>query len=303
MTDPAQIRIDRARESLEGLSVGDAFGELFIRLDPQRAASSIYYRQTPFISNWAWTDDTNMALSIYAELREHGEIDQDRLARSFAEHFDPSRGYGAGAMRLMTSIRLRKPWREAARTMFGGQGSYGNGGAMRAAPLGAYFADDLERCVEQARLASEITHAHPEGIAGGIAVAVAAAIASRLRGESTPDRRAFLDLILPHVPESIVREQIHAARELAPDATVPLAASVLGNGSQISAQDTVGYCLWCAGEQLSHYEEAMWLTASAGGDVDTNCAIVGGIIAAYIGIEDIPQAWRQAREPLPAWAL
>ena len=67
--------------------------------------------------------------------------------------------------------------------------------------------------------------------------------------------------------------------------------------------DTVPFCLWCAGEQLDRYDEALWLTASAGGDIDTNCAIVGGIVANYVGEEGIPLNWRAGREPLPAWAL
>jgi len=82
-----------------------------------------------------------------------------------------------------------------------------------------------------------------------------------------------------------------------------LAVSALGNGSAISAQDTVPFVLWCAGECLDNYEEAIWLTASGGGDVDTTCAMVGGIVTTYTGIEGIPAEWIQAREPLPAWAI
>ena len=53
----------------------------------------------------------------------------------------------------------------------------GNGGAMRAAPLGAYFADDLVLCADAARNSALVTHTHPEGVAGTIAVAMAAAMA------------------------------------------------------------------------------------------------------------------------------
>ena len=51
------------------------------------------------------------------------------------------------------------------------------------------------------------------------------------------------------------------------------------------------------------FVEAMWQTADASGDIDTNCAMVGGIVATYTGIEGIPADWIQAREPLPEWAL
>ena len=40
----------------------------------------------------------------------------------------------------------------------------------------------------------------------------------------------------------------------------------------------------------------------AGGDVDTTCAIVGGIVGARVGIEGIPSDWLARREPLPRWA-
>jgi hypothetical protein len=49
---------------------------------------------------------------------------------------------------------------------------------------------------------------------------------------------------------------------------------------------------------VDHFEEAMWNTASIRGDIDTNCAIVGGIVALSVGREGVPDAWRQTRESL-----
>jgi ADP-ribosylglycohydrolase len=93
------IRLERARVSLEGLSVGDAFGERFF-VHPDVVGRLIMERALP-APPWSYTDDTEMALSLVAILRRHGTIDQDALAQSFAEHFDPGRGYGAGALRLL----------------------------------------------------------------------------------------------------------------------------------------------------------------------------------------------------------
>jgi ADP-ribosylglycohydrolase len=293
-------RLARARCSLEGLSVGDAFGRQLELAPPHNAAQWVSGRvlqKTP----WRFTDDTNMALSIMEILRRHGGIEQDQLALSFADHYDRSRGYGSGARALLAKIREGEPWREVSARLFGG-GSYGNGGAMRVAPVGGYFAEDLNATAEQARRSAEVTHAHPEGIAGAIAVAVAAAVAwqfghTRLR----PSREEFIDRILPHIPDSEVREKSRHARDLGPGASVRLAVSALGNGSRISAQDTVPFCLWCVAERLDNYEEALWLTASGGGDVDTNCAIVGGIVSLYTSVEGIPAEWIASREPLPNW--
>lgn len=76
-----------------------------------------------------------------------------------------------------------------------------------------------------------------------------------------------------------------------------------GNGSKISAQDTVPYVLFCAGEWLDNYEEAIWQTMSGGGDADTTCAMVGGIVACFVGQDGIPEKWIERREKLPQWTF
>lgn len=293
-------RIERARCSLEGLSVGDALGDRFF-LPYEEVERLIRERELP-PAPWRYSDDSQMALSIYSNLLQHGEIIQDALAESFAAYYDPGRGYGPAMHRVLRSIRNGKPWQEAATSQFEGQGSYGNGAAMRVAPLGAYFADTLEKVADQARLSAEVTHAHLEGIAGAIAVAAGAAWSWRLRSEIAPPTCAdFLDKILPLVPKSEVSMRLRWARDISPTTPTATVADMLGNGSQISAQDTVPFALWCAGTYLSSYEEAIWQTLAVFGDIDTNCAIVGGIVALYCGAESIPPAWIEARESLPAW--
>jgi ADP-ribosylglycohydrolase len=75
------------------------------------------------------------------------------------------------------------------------------------------------------------------------------------------------------------------------------AGRILGNGSQVTAPDTVPYCVWCADRFLGNFAEAMWATLSAGGDIDTTCAIVGGVVA-LAAPDTIPADWRAARESL-----
>ncbi len=139
-------RLARAYESLEGLCCGDAFGERFF-VGEEMALSLINGKAIP-APPWKFTDDTMMAISIVSTLEEHGEINQDHLAMSFARNYDSTRGYGPAMHGLLASIRQRRGhWREEAQALFGGQGSFGNGSAMRVAPLGAYFADDLDMVV------------------------------------------------------------------------------------------------------------------------------------------------------------
>lgn len=297
-------RLARARLALEGLSVGDSFGGFFEFGSARRVSVFIQERKLP-AAPWRFTDDTNMALSIFQVLRQYGHIDQDALAASFARYYDGSRGYGAGAFLLLYDIKKGGDWRVLARRMFNNKGSFGNGAAMRIAPLGAYFAaDDLAIVVEQAKLSAEITHTHAEGIAGAIAIAVATAQMWRFQQAGVkPDRVALIDAVLPYIPPSEVYNRTILARNLGSGTTAQEAVNRLGNGERESAQDTVPFVLWSAGENLTNYEEAIWQTASGGGDVDTTCAMVGGIVAMTVGQEGIPPQWLANREPLPAWAF
>ena len=149
MTTPGRTadhreRIERALLSLEGLSVGDAFGGKFFT-PPGRD------RAVP-PPVWRYSDDTEMALAVVEVLGRHGGIDRDELALSFARRYqaDPYRGYGLSVRRVLEGIAGGEPWHASARSIYGGSGSMGNGGAMRVAPLGAYFADDLDEVVGQA---------------------------------------------------------------------------------------------------------------------------------------------------------
>jgi ADP-ribosylglycohydrolase len=171
---------------------------------------------------------------------------------------------------------------------------------MRSAPLGAYFADDLLCVVEQARASSLVTHTHSEGVAGTIAVAIAAAMAWQLRdaGSQTRATRLF-ERVLEYTPKSKVRRGILIASQTPATVAFEAVAQALGNGSLVTAPDTVPFALWCAAHHLDNYVEALTVTISAGGDCDTNAAIVGGIVALAVGRDSIPSEWRDSREPLP----
>lgn len=308
-TSKAPDRLWRALISLEGLSTGDAFGECFFSFTTARYHDYLTRREMPQAEkgSWNYTDDTQMALSIVETLRRYGAIDQDYLAESFASHYEPARGYGPNMhdfLRNLRRRRRRKTWRVLAPAQFNGKGSFGNGSAMRVAPLGAFFADDLGLAVAQARLSAEVTHTHTEAIAGAIAVTVATALACQAReAGARPSCVELIDGILPWLPESEVRDKIVQAREIEPSQPTFTVATILGSGYQVSAQDTVPYVIWCAGQFLDNFEEALWQTASGLGDVDTTCAMVGGIVVVYTGIEKIPEMWLEQREELARWAI
>jgi ADP-ribosylglycohydrolase len=243
-----------------------------------------------------------MAVSVYRCLAEGGEIDRDRLAELFAIEYrnDPCRGYGGMAHAILQAIGEGTPWQEAAGRAFSGTGSMGNGGAMRVAPLGAYFAGDTEELVRQARYSADVTHAHPEGQAGAVAIALAAAWAWNNRtARGSTDSRELIEFALAHTPDGDTRSRMRLALDVPLTREPPLAAEMLGNGIQVTAPDTVPFAIWCAARHSWNYEAALWATASGFGDVDTNCAIVGGIVSFSAGALSIPRPWLDARGQLP----
>jgi ADP-ribosylglycohydrolase len=75
-------------------------------------------------------------------------------------------------------MRFRQPWGAGA-----AGASFGNGAAMRVAPVGAHFADEEDLLLAEATRRGRIAHAHPLGIAG--AVAQAAAVGAAVRGDDS----------------------------------------------------------------------------------------------------------------------
>jgi ADP-ribosylglycohydrolase len=288
-------RLRRARLSLDGVSLGDAFCAQFFK-------GPVYERHFPARTDppgpWSYTDDTEMAIGVLAVLSRHGRVDQHDLAATFARRYvaDVYRGYGPAAHGILQAIHDGTPWPNASYAVFNGTGSMGNGAAMRVTPLGAYFADDLDRVVREADLSAEVTHAHAEGRAAAVAVAVAAALAWTWRSRPVA-RGELLRAAVEHTPAGPTRDGMEAALALPGAATVERAARVLGNGSKTTGPDTVPLALWLAERHLDDLPASLWAVIEAGGDVDTLGAMVGGVVALHAP-RTIPPAWLAAREPL-----
>jgi ADP-ribosylglycohydrolase len=143
-----------------------------------------------------------------------------------------------------------------------------------------------------------VTHLHPEGVAGGVAVALAAAYTGwcRLAAEPPTATRLF-DFVLDHLPDSEVRRRVDRARQLLGRSAAEVAFE-LGNGSRVLAQDTVPFTTWAAATNIDDYRRAVLTCVEVGGDIDTTAAIVGGIVSL---VADVPPDWLAAREPLPSW--
>lgn len=296
----SSIRIRNALLSLEGLALGDSFGQNFF-IQQDKAIQQIKSRQLP-AKPWLYTDDTIMAFSIVETLNKFGYINQNYLAQTFAQRYmeEPNRGYGSNAGKTLREISQGIPWQQVSSNAFSGMGSMGNGGAMRAAPIGAYFFDDYQRVVQEAKASCKVTHSHPDAQAGSIAIAVAAAYCRRkgLKNFSN-DTKSILETVIEMTPESQTNSRIKRAMDISFDSRLEFVISCLGNGINLCAYDTVPIALWFVAGNNSDFEEALWQSVAALGDRDTICAIVGSLVSLIVGNEGLPQAWLECRESLP----
>ena len=285
-------RISLARKSLKGTSIGDAFGESYFG-ETDKMITHIRERTIPETS-WEFTDDTVMAIAIYDQLRFNQGIDQDELISQFVKNhkIDPNRGYGATARRILREIEEGGSWTEISGGVFEGMGSMGNGASMRVTPIGPYYFDDLKLVKELSIKSAETTHTNIEGITGAIAVAIATAIATKLKISNTEiSPNEFINQIAEWLPDTDTKSKIKKSTSVPYSYNIETVKTILGNGSKIMVQDTVPFSLWCAANNLNNLEEALWKAVSILGDRDTICAIVGGITIMSTDDAKIPQEW------------
>jgi poly(ADP-ribose) glycohydrolase ARH3 len=273
---------DRFLGCLLGQAVGDGLGAPFEGLPAEMiydgfgAPSDIL--KNPTGETLYYTDDTQMMIGVAETLVAHGEIIEDRLCEAFATNYHPARGYGTGARRVLEALIAGEDWRALAYNLFPG-GSFGNGAAMRAAPIGLLFCDDLDRVMEQARLAALPTHVHPLGIEGAQLLALAVALAVR---EPQFDKKAFYRELLHRASSEEFQWQLSAAAKLTAGNTL----SFLGNS--LEAHRSVVTAIACFTVSPNSYEEAIGRAIGLGNDTDTLAAMAGAVSGAHLGVRAVP---------------
>ena len=273
---------DRFTGCLLGLAVGDAIGGPYEGL----TSADIYFQfgtpelivRNPSGDTLYYTDDTEMMIGVAETLVDCGRIEEERLCRAFAENYHPERGYGQGARKVLGAMARGKNWRKIAATLFPG-GSFGNGAAMRVAPVGLLFRDRPADLWEQARLSALPTHTHPLGIEGAQLLVAAVSHATRV---TEFDRRAFYRELLSLATTEEFRWALGVAAEL------KSGDAISGLGSTLHAHRSVVTAMACFAATPTDYEYAIGRAISLGDDTDTVAAMTGALVGAFAGVSAIP---------------
>ena len=284
----ATIRRDRCIGSLLGCGLGDAIGELAFAHPGETALGEA----VAAAGRLSYTDDTAMTIALAEALTTDGAIDPQGLGDRFAAHHarEPWRGYGPGPPALFRTVAAGGlSYLDAARHLYGGVGSYGNGAAMRTAPIALAFGDSAA-LYDQADAGAAVTHAHPVGRDGAAVQALAIALAL----EADPDEglavAAFADRLVAAARTTEIREKMAQVRVMLGDGTGPTdAANRIGRG--IAVQESMPFAVYAFLKAPQSFAGCLRIAVLNGGDRDTLGAMAGAIAGAHLGARRLPPDW------------
>ena len=275
---------------LVGSAVGDALGSSF--------EGSWAPEVKPENFSGRWTDDTHMMIGVAESLIENEGFNGRHMTETFIKNYEsePWRGYGPGPPRVFRWIKSGVPWDEAAKRLYGGAGSYGNGAAMRAAPVGVFYHDDTEQLRAVAYSQSQITHIHQLGMEGAALQAYAVALATNADPSSRLGPLTFLSRLKAFTHNEVYRQKLEKAEELLSETNRRRVARELGNS--VTAHNSVPTAIHSFLRNPHNFGESVLYAISLGGDTDTIGAMTGAISGAYHGAEAIPERWKSKLERL-----
>lgn len=279
--------------SLIGTAAGDALGASMEgwRMVAEGEVEALAERGGPLI----YTDDTHMAIGIAESLIAKEGFDGEHMTRAFIRNYElePFRGYGPGPPRIFRMIRGGEAWDKAAEKLYSG-GSYGNGSAMRIAPIGVFYHDDPTTLKQVAYESSQITHAHELGKEGAALQACAIASATGAEPSLPFNRDDFLGRLSNFIEHEVYKQKLRSIESLIGEGDRDRVVLELGNG--IEAFNSVPTAIYSFLTHPQSFAEAIIYAISLGGDTDTIAAMTGAISGAYLGIEAIPETWRERLE-------
>ena len=233
-----------------GAIVGDVIGSRFEFNNTRNYNFELFSNESSF------TDDTICTIAIMDAIMS-GCSYQEKILEWCRQFPHPMGGYGVSFAQWIRS-EDPQPYN-----------SFGNGAAMRVSPV-AWAFDDLEDVKREAEKTASVSHNHPEGIKGAVAVAHAVWLYRQLRERAirlrihTTNAIAFIEEMNDYYPGFMDHEYTPGKFDETCQGTVPLCFKIIAESTD--------------------FEDAIRRGISFGGDSDTIGAIVGSIAEARWGI-------------------
>lgn len=222
-----------------GAIIGDIVGSRFEFNNTDK------YNFKLFANGCSYTDDTICTVAV-ADAIISGKSYTDRLHHWCRMFPHPMGGYGGSFARWVASDDPQ-PYN-----------SFGNGSAMRVSPV-AWAFNDLDKILSEAEKTAIVTHNHPEGVKGAVAVAHAI---YHLR--TTHDLAGLESVMNAYYPDFMSGNYTPGVFNETCQGTVPVCLKIFISSSS--------------------FEDAIRNAISWGGDSDTIGAIVGSMAEAQWGI-------------------
>lgn len=222
-----------------GAIIGDIVGSRFEFNNTDK------YNFKLFANGCSYTDDTICTVAV-ADAILSGKSYEERLHHWCRMFPHPMGGYGGSFARWVASDDPQ-PYN-----------SFGNGSAMRVSPV-AWAFNDLDKILSEAEKTAIVTHDHPEGVKGAVAVAHAI---YHLR--TTHDLAGLESVMNAYYPDFMSGNYAPGVFNETCQGTVPVCLKILISSSS--------------------FEDAIRKAVSWGGDSDTIGAIVGSMAEAQWGI-------------------
>lgn len=279
--------------ALLGGAIGDAIGELACR-DPGREAVLAQIEQAEQLR---YTDDTVMAIAVAETLIEFGDVEPQILGNLFQEryHREPWRGYSESIQNIYALVKNEGiGYIDAASRLYGGAGSFGNGAAMRVAPVALFFRNS-DRLDDHLAAASKITHGHPLAIDGARVQAAALLNAVAVNPQRPFSPHAFLDALIPAARSEEFRSRLLLLKSLFDRGAPPdEAAAALGHSTAV--HESVPFALYSFLVHPHEFIECLLCAVLHGGDRGTLGTLAGTISGAFLGVDTLPADWRRKLE-------
>ncbi|MDQ7040718.1 MAG: ADP-ribosylglycohydrolase family protein [Rhodothermus sp.] len=308
---------DRMLGALLGTAVGDALGMPVEGLSHTNVRT--YYkgikqyepdRHRRDLAAGQWTDDTQFTFALTEALTEWlRTTDQPdrsdttltkRLADAYVALLPRARRWGATSRTAIERLTQGIPWTEA-----GDATHPSNGAAMRAAPLGIWWAVydvPVAQALSFIFNVLGLTHRHPVALVAGFGQAFAVAEVLRTSPDSF-DPRAFWNRLLKMVrlAETEWGDATAACSSRLQRLTdhlcdFPLDLQDLCHGTGPHADESWPFAVAMFARNPDLLEATLLSAINVGGDADTVGAMVGSLLGARHGWSAFPEAWRSELE-------